>query len=448
MSVPFQHRFTDVVRILGRQVPGFLEEEIRSLRLMACRDNGWKPIPFQVDEKSKDGRFLFPFGEENNRDEVDNKMSGQDEIVFMARDAGDHAHPQNWHPGHTVAEEIVIIDPLTGEKGWCYLFSFRKPPPLTSVVLVSYQPEYDRIHSRYYVVGYSRIKGEQKAVMESYVVPKRAGGSGVNFFDSAKIWVRIKLFFSLVKFVIHSTDFVSQVPAYIDGPVRVIIKKRTAVKIGLGLHSPNVDSDLVYYPDFFTSAIVLSIPFDPSLLTSSLCISIGTDLNHRATGMLFWNSLNPEPVVVDGIMSPQEKRLDLGPDRWRVVSGSQGKYLAKAMYAGNFKMSNIKLDAGRYVDDALHREPPENEPGIYGSYNWTWDITHGKRGKYVVWIEAHYGRGIEKAEDVATCLNVTDHPLRIRAGSDEWVNCLLIPPPGFTRDILPEIFRAPTAEAG
>ena len=246
---------------------------------------------------------------------------------------------------------------------------------------------------------------------------------------------------SLIQITIHSDNWDSWVPAYIDGPIRVIVKKRMHIKIGLGLHTPNVDADLVYYPHFFMSAIVIGIPFDPSIVTSSLQISIGTDLNHHATGMLFWNSENPEPVIVDGRMSPQEKAMDMSPDKWRVVSGDQGKYMGKAVYGGNFKLSNIKLDGGRYIDDYTCREPPENEPGIFGSYNWTWDITNGKKGEYVVWMEAHYGPPIRSEEDLQCCLNVTDHPLLVRVGTEERLDCLLIPPPGFSEDILPEIFR-------
>jgi len=438
---PLKHRDTDVVRMLGRQIPEFLGLDIRSIRLLSYRRGVWEPIPFQIDEKDEEGRFLFPYGREKDQEEIDSLLSKHDELLFMARDMGDHVDPSGWPSGCMRAEEIEVVDPLNGERGWCYLFSLEEPPALSPVDLIRYRPEFDRICSRYYETGYARKKCQQKAVMESLLVPEEGGGTGVNFFDSANVWVRIKLFFSLAKIVIHSSDFISQVPAYIDGPIRVITKKRTAVKIAAGLRSPNIDADLVYYPHFFNSALVFAIPFNPSILTSSICISINSDLNHHATGMLFWNFHNPWPVVVDGIMSPQEKVLDLGPDRWRVVSGLQGKYLTKAVYAGNFKMSNIKLGGGVYIDDRTYMEPPENEPGIYGSYNWTWDITHGKRGKYVVWIEAHYGRRIEKPEDVTACLNMTDNPLRIRVGSDESPNCLLVPPPGFTEAILPEACR-------
>ena len=104
-------------------------------------------------------------------------------------------------------------------------------------------------------------------------------------------------------------------------------------------------------------------------------------------------------------------------------------------------MSNIKLDEGRYLDDYTFVEPPENEPGIYGSYNWTWDITNGKKGKYVVWMEAHYGPPVKSKGDLACCLNVTDHPLHVRIGAGEGLNCLLVPPPGFTEEVLPEMYR-------
>jgi hypothetical protein len=438
----FPQRSTDVVLVPGRRLEGFLGQPLPGIRLMVWQDGRWEPVPFQIDEKNEGGEFLFPFGDENDQDQLDHKLGPWDELAFMARDAGSRAALTGWPSGVAKAGELEIIDPLTGENGWFYLFSFVEPPSLSPVDLIRYDPDFDRIHSKYYAAGYSRIKNDQKAVMEYYSVPEKDGGEGVNWFDSAKIWTQIKLFFSLFKITIHSDNWVSWVPAYIDGPIRVIVKKRTAIKIGLGLHTPTVEADLVYYPHYFVSAVVIAIPFDPSLVTSTLRLSIGTDLNHHATGMLFWNSENLEPVIVDGRMSPQERAMDMSPDRWRVVSGEhQGKYMGKAVYAGNFKLSNIKLDEGRYVDDYTHKEPPENEPGIFGSYNWTWDITNGKKGSYVVWMEAHYGLPIESEEDLKRCLDVTDNPLRVRIGTSVAPSCLLIPPPGFSEDVLPEIFR-------
>ena len=439
--VPFSKRFSDVVLLRGRRLEPLLGEPIPGIRLLVWKEDRWEPVPFQVDEKEEDGSFLFPFGDENDQDKLDHKLGPWDEIVFMARDAGSQAVALDGPPGHTKAVEIEITDPLTGEKGWFYLCSFLEPPPLSPVDLIAYDPDYDRINSRYYSVGYSRVKYEQKAVMEYYSIPDGKGGEGVNWFDSAKIWTRIRLFFSLVGITIHSDNWDSWVPAYIDGPIRVIVKKRMHIRIGLGLHTPNVDADLIYYPHLFVSAIVIGIPFDPSIVTSTLKISIGTDLNHYATGMLFWNSENPDPVIVDGRMSPQEQAMSMSPDRWRVVTGPQGKYMGKAVYAGNFKLSNIKLDEGRYIDDYTRRDPPENEPGIFGSYNWTWDITKGKKGQYVVWMEAHYGPPIECEEDLKNCLDVTDHPLRVRIGPVVRLNCLLIPPPGFKEDVLPVMYR-------
>jgi hypothetical protein len=439
--VMFARRFSDVLLVPGRRLDPLLDQPIPGLRLMAWHNGLWKPVPFQVDEKREDGNFLFPFGKENDQNELDHQLGPWDEVVFMARDAGCRVTPLGGPPGYTKAQEIEITDPLTGEKGWVYLFSFVDPPPPSSEDLIDYDPDYDRIRSRYYEAGYSRIKHDQKAVMEYYSVPTESGEEGVNWFDSAKIWTRIKLFFSLVRITIHSDDWESWVPAYIDGPIRVVVKKRMHIKIGLGLHTPNVDADLVYYPHFFVSAIVIAIPFNPRIVTSSLEISIGTDLNHHATGMLFWNSENPDPVIVDGRMSPQELAMDMRPDRWRVISGAQGKYMGKAVYAGNFMLSRIKLNEGRYIDDYTLQDPPENEPGIFGSYNWTWDITKGKMGKYVVWMEAHYGPPIESEEDLKCCLDVTDNPLRVRIGPSKDLNCLLIPPPGFTEAVLPGIYR-------
>ncbi len=434
------HRFSDVVLLRGERIAQLAGESISGIRLMAWHNGRWEQVPFQLDEKREDGSYLFPLGEENDSDEMNRVVDGWDEVLFMASDAGCQVDPVGWPGGFAKAEEIRVTDPLNGNTGWFYLFSFPEPPPPSPVDLISYDHDYDRFTSKYYTAGYARAKYEQKAAMEFYSVPKAYGGSGENWFDSAKIWTRIKLFFSFMKLTIHSDDWVSWVPAYIDGPIRVIVKKRMNIKI-LGLRTPAVDADLAYYPYYFLSSIIIKLPFDPSIVTSSLRQTIGTDLDHNAVGMQFWNSENLEPVIVDGRMSPQEEAMDLSPDQWRIISGQQGKYLGKAVYAGNFKLSSIKVDEGRYIDDYTHIDPPENEPGIYGSYNWTWDITHGKKGKYVIWIEAHYGPPVEDEEDLRACLNVTDNPLHVRIGARERLNCLLVTPPGFTDDVLPEKYH-------
>jgi len=112
-DVVFARRFSDVVLLLGKQVPRFLGQRIPEIRLMVWHQGRWHPVPLQIDEKSEDGRYLYPYGAKNDQDELNGRLDGQDEIVFMARDAAGRASPSEWPEGHTVAEEVEVIDPLT-----------------------------------------------------------------------------------------------------------------------------------------------------------------------------------------------------------------------------------------------------------------------------------------------------------------------------------------------
>ena len=112
-------RSEDPVILTGAELAGFQGQPIADLVLYAFSSDTWSPIPFQIDERTNDITGTFVVFE-------DGLLDDNDELVFMAKDAG-QAAGQAW-PDDEEAQgnpryEILATDTLTsGDNGWAYLY--------------------------------------------------------------------------------------------------------------------------------------------------------------------------------------------------------------------------------------------------------------------------------------------------------------------------------------
>ena len=80
-----------------------------------------------------------------------------DELVFMARDAGERADRGGWLADAAV--EIELRDPADGSRSWAYLFHFAEdPPPPSDLDYVDYDPGEDTIVSRRLEIDFDNRK--------------------------------------------------------------------------------------------------------------------------------------------------------------------------------------------------------------------------------------------------------------------------------------------------
>ncbi len=118
-------RMVDPVIVSGQQFEAdFFQAPLNELGVFAfdAATQTWRAIPFQIDERNSAGQFVFP-------GEVDDVagLDGNDELVFMAEDAGDQAFIWLNDPGSQqfVRHEIVVSDtsdPANVKQGWVYLY--------------------------------------------------------------------------------------------------------------------------------------------------------------------------------------------------------------------------------------------------------------------------------------------------------------------------------------
>ncbi len=298
------------------------------LFLYAYRSDGsrWEQIPFQIDEVADSSYFTND----------DGLLDGDDELAFMAKDAGDRADVSSWiadeasrsHP----RVELAVSNPLAaGGTGWVYLYRSQALSVGNEVPdYVAYVPPpdgqlgLDAVDALSYSMGHADNGFPVDLTVDS-------GAGGVDLLDQFKLRGTIKTTLApfnitetLIKLLASKNDNI-QVK---DGPVRVIRQMNATVQILPGLIEPDFTvPPFIYYPYSFVFDI--EIPslddLDPSaeLLDGRLSI----DLNENAVNMKFVSANNPEPgFTVDGSLDTHDTAIDnvLPDNNWSFIGGPQG----------------------------------------------------------------------------------------------------------------------------
>jgi len=386
---------------------------VEGFRLFASRRGIWGPIPYQIDEVDAEGLFVLPEGKSPSRDEPDlhGILDGNDELVFMAGDLGDRVTAEQWPPGVRAGIEIEVQDPLTGEQGWCSLLWFENPPPPSPVEYVRYAREEDRIYAETYSLGYSP---ERDLVYTTHLslLPGTGPSPPRDIMDRINIRFTASIFLRSITFSRNEDDFVSEVIAYKDGPVRVMRRVANSMRLVLGLRTPRIIAYSVYYRDAIETPNVMTLPVSLDTVAYSATFEGGTDHNRNAMGMRFYSSNNRHGVLVDGRMSPEELAMDHGDYDWTLLTGTQGQVIS--LVEMGEKARQILSKRLIYVDDMFSCNAPEDEPGTTPKVGFSLENILGlKRGTYTYNARFYFPREPGLAP-VKPYLDILEHPLRVR----------------------------------
>jgi hypothetical protein len=325
-------RPADPVIFTGAEVPEL--SGIAPGELVAwCYLGGWQQVPVQVDERAPvDLATIYnmdPLGvvEVVYTDagtftgaDPDPTLDVDDEIVFMARHAGDRP-PTFSEPAGVITGsgiEIELSDPLDAGSGYLYLFrQDGSLDPGAGGPLVSYT--FDLL-SGDYLTTYSLLSGpnpeDSIAVSADYghhfsdrwiddeLWILAGAGSGVDILDRHKnLFAPGNCSRSEDTFSLGEGAFVANK----SGPVR-------AIRSYLGANSgPLTQRDHLFYErrhDITTHLRVHAIPGVMDFF----------DYSPSASGMRYRNDLNPSGVTIDGV--PDE--IVSGALTWELVDGTPG----------------------------------------------------------------------------------------------------------------------------
>ena len=271
-------------------------------------------------------------------------VDADDEIVFMAKDAGDQApaasEPAGVVPGSGI--EIHITDPLDGGEGRVYLFRQTGGlDPSAGQTYVSYDFE---LLSGPYLTTYQRNGGpnaEDSTVTSTFyarhfsdrwlgdgLAITAGAATGVDVLDRDKV-MAFSCFRSEVTLNAGEGCFVANK----SGPVRAI---RSYMGANSGPHTQRQHFFYERREDMRTTVRVHDLPGG---------VALALDYGPAAAGMVYRNDNNPAGVTVDGVPDA----VTAGPFTWETLDGGQGSLTA---------LTSIDTDipdfafTSSYLDDA------------------------------------------------------------------------------------------------
>ena len=357
-----------VVEFTGEKCPELIGEKINSIRIITYTENGWKPIPFQVDKKDKNGLYLFPKDKEYSR----NRLSKFDEFVLQGEDLGSMAPPEKINK---ILNTTKIKVTKEGISRYAYigLFSF----PKSDKDYIKFDPKTSGIVTDFYTVS---CHPSNPSFFSEIIM------GGVDHLDRVKLRATAKLLFGSLTIQRTEEDIIGRPVEIIDGPVRVLQRIEYRVRIISGIHSPTMSRVTKSYRAVYLIPNNMNIPFNMNLVFTSLNSIAAFDFTPQISGAKIFCAQCGEGFTVNGKMDSDEFR-DTG-------IGSQSAALCSKF--GTMIMSvkttseveNLPIKAGGiYIDDQNDPDPPEDIPGRFGWFGYRLDELHKvEKGNYVFYM--------------------------------------------------------------
>lgn len=332
------------------------------LAVLAYRNGKLEPIPFQIDPVEKNGKYILAPPSEN----IDawpnaGKLGELDELVFMGGDAGEKTLPPP--DKYSAIHEMTLFDRISGKSRYVYLVSLKDgTPPRSSVDYIQYKllKSGEQIVTPHYTQGFS----PGGVFYEDLFIHPAAGGTGIDIMDKLKLRSEIVAVNGKVSVKRTEADFHSKVIGLRDGPVRVIRRNDTNLSLFLGVKSPSVIVDGLFYRDSFEVPSELRIPFRVDMVASEIKYVQGCDLDIAAGPFTFCSDIAPQCVKIDGRMSEEEKTIakSTEPHKWGLITGQSGTIVYRLHLRNESSPVTI---TPFYEDDGNHADPPEYKPGLH-----------------------------------------------------------------------------------
>jgi hypothetical protein len=316
------YREYETVIIPGQRIVELLDSPVDEIFVFTYngKKNEWSQITVQIDEKDEStDYFITP----------NNLLNPNDEILFMAKDAGDKALPFQWIDDDNSLlfsrYEIEVRDPLEmGIKKYVYIYrstTWLNDPQLP--VYMNYVPSVSGFSDTVKTVGYT-VGHNSRGVPDYWKVPVVAGGNGIDFLDRQKARIKGKYSYSIFSynFSLNENDLdVDGNIQYKTGPIRTIRDIKYKVNF-LGLMTVTVGT---FKYQFFPYRVVaygtnksLGSDYGIKLIRQSF------DLNVNADGMKFNDPTNIY-LNIDGVRENVGKPVYPKPElNWYMISGSPG----------------------------------------------------------------------------------------------------------------------------
>jgi hypothetical protein len=358
---------------------------VRQLALLKASPTGLTPIVFQVDRKDAQGRYIV---EEADTPASDGPLLGiHDELVFVASDAGARLSDAA-RRGEAARLAEIRLDGTPGvPPGWVYVSSSSDPEPVHSGHYMHYSPASDMVSSATYQLGFNTRLPFLVDTFQ-WKTDDRDGWSP-NVLDTMKIRHQGR-FLGFIPFKRTHRDYTSRLTAVKAGPLRVIRRTESRIRLLWHLKTPAVHIDYVMMPGGFVMDTVIDIPFNVGLFFDGIETLTTVDWNEDTAlpRLTIGAPGHSEAAAIDGQMSSDKHELNLLQANQFVVTSSLGEMLVSLEIP-----LGVPITPWLYLRDAQNEaDPPENRVGQFGNVGfrttgWEQINTEVQHVKFTVCLE-------------------------------------------------------------
>ncbi len=277
------------------------------LRLYRWHDGAFEAVPYQFDARDQNGDI------ELTKEEF--ALDANDELAFMAADAGERADPAALPPACTAALEITVADPRDGGRSWVYLLAFDDPPARADrPPYVVIDPSGLQVRSADYSVEYA----DGANVFTALRVAPEAGGTGENLLRQTRMTGEptLRILFTDLTLHFDEKSTVAHIDGVKNGPVRAIRQVRLSIDLGKMFPDlPNGTTHTYHYREGFDSPAHISVPWLVLKTLRSFRFEDVVVFDPAVQPLRYWDGANPGGVdLTDGAAL----RTDVDHDWWAV----------------------------------------------------------------------------------------------------------------------------------
>ena len=323
---------------------------IDHIEVLAIHEGNLEPIPFQIDESSADGDYLLPDGPGGKPIDTHRALGEGDEVVMMFSDLGERRGPKIALPAQTV--EVEVDDPLDGAPRYAYLATAASPR-LSSRHYVSFDPATETIETDHYRIGL------RNGLPIDYATQSRMGEQGPSLIDRMKVRLSTRVL-HMVPFSFNEDDIKSRPLAWKIGPVRVIRRISHSVDLILGLGTPEIEREDLFYRDMLKTPFKMPLPWAPKIFFGDIRVRIDLDFNGLDGYELLWSDMKMPPVKLgDPAMEREITEQGAVPVTWMGIRGPRRMTLQTLAPSPDLLLLTRQL----YFNDGNRPDPPEGTAG-------------------------------------------------------------------------------------
>lgn len=350
-------RFGDVVAVAGADLQILRGRPIDAIGALACDQDGCRPIPMQIDERDPGGAWVLDGGPHPSGDTPARLLDDNDELLFMATDAGaGRALAASFADGDRVVE-IVVFDPLAQTDRRVYVFAadggIQTPPRH----YLAYDPVSDRFSGARVRMGFGEAVPTYTAI-----------GDGDNILDRLKVRTTASLFWGWLRFSRDEGDLSTERVGWRAGPIRVIRHQAQQVRLGWGIRSPTFHSYTYFYRDFAELPVGLRLRVPATYFFTDISIEVLLDFRDLR-GWRFHLTGMPAMVDVGRADAAVVGALNRRSDTSFALLGPQ---LSLVQVFG-FSPSLESVDKKLVYREGPTPDPPESIAGSYPSVGYRLD---------------------------------------------------------------------------